>query len=268
MFGYSGKHVVVLGGASGIGAAAAQQAAQAGARVTVLDIAEPAFAADRFIRVDLRDQGSVDAAVAELSAPATGGVDCLFSCSGVAGGTPGLLLINFIGQRHLIERLLERGTLGRGAAVVIISSVAGFTWQQDLARLKAFIAVPDWSGQVAWAQANDTNPEVRTDSYFFSKRAVCAYVATCAHRFMRAGVRLNAILPGPTDTPLARANASVWLAHAEAYRTDLGLPHLTPDEMAAVMLFLGSGAAAGIAGENLVIDRGQTWSAVTGAFGG
>jgi len=264
MFGYSGKHVVVLGGASGIGAAAAQQAIQAGARVTVLDIAEPAFAADRFIRIDLREQASVDAAVAELSGP----VDCLFSCSGVANGTPGLLRINFIGQRHLIERLLDNGALGRGAAVVVISSVAGFGWQQDLDRLKALLAVPDWAGQQTWAEANDTNPDVRTESYLFSKRAVCAYVASSAHRFMNEGVRLNAILPGPTDTPLARANASVWLAHAEAYRADLSLPHLTPDEMASVMLFLGSGAASGIAGENLVIDRGQTWSAVTGSFGG
>lgn len=247
-----------------MGAAASQQAASAGARVTVLDVVEPDFGVDRFIRIDLRDKASVDAALAELSGP----VDCLFSCAGVANGAPGLILINFIAQRHIIESLLTSGALGSGSAVVTIASVAGYGWRQDLPRLQDFLAVPDWAGQVAWAQANDNVPEVRTDSYLFSKRAMCAYVAAAAYRFLKQGVRLNGIMPGPTDTPLARANADVWLAHDAAYCADLGVAHLTAQDMASVMMFLGSSAANGVVGENVVVDRGHTASRLMGSFTG
>ena len=66
--------------------------------------------------------------------------------------------------------------------------------------------------------------------------------------FLKQGVRINAICPGPTDTPLARANADMWLGFAQDYRDETGTPHLVPQQMGDVMVFLNSdGRRAGSA---------------------
>ena len=46
-----------------------------------------------------------------------------------------------------------------------------------------------------------------TDTYSFSKMAINVYAASAGFLLLQQGVRLNAVMPGPTDTPLARANA-------------------------------------------------------------
>jgi NAD(P)-dependent dehydrogenase (short-subunit alcohol dehydrogenase family) len=250
---YKGKHVVVVGGATGMGAAAARMAARAGARVTVLDVAEVGYPADRVIQVDLREEAEVEAAIAALSAP----VDVLFSCAGVADGPPGVTLVNFLAHRRLMEALLASGALGRGSAVVAISSTAGLGWEQDLSRIEELMAIPDRAGQLAWVEANRSADYLRNaDGYIFSKRMMCAFVAMNAVRFLKAGVRLNAVMPGPTDTPLGRANPP-WLAYGADYRAGLGLPLLVPDDIAGVLMFLGSDAARGIAGQNIAVDYGM-----------
>ena len=60
-----------------------------------------------------------------------GPVDALFSCAGVADGTPGIEKINFIGHRHMIDRMLAEGTLPRGSAIGFISSAAGLGWESE-----------------------------------------------------------------------------------------------------------------------------------------
>ena len=82
-FRYDGKRVVVVGGASGIGAAAAQLARDAGAEVVVMDFAEVTLPGVTAIRVNLAERASIDAAVDECGGP----VHALFSCTGVADGT-------------------------------------------------------------------------------------------------------------------------------------------------------------------------------------
>ena len=79
-------------------------------------------------------------------------------------------------------------------------------------------------------------------------------------------MRINAVCPGPTDTPLARANAELWLAFAEEYRSATGLPHHTPEQMANAMAFLNSSAANGISGVNLLVDSGHVMATVSGAW--
>ncbi len=265
MIGYEGKRVLVVGGATGMGAATARQAKALGAHVTVLDVAAVDFPVDDAQKIDLRDEADVEAVIGRLQGP----FHAVFSCAGVADGARGLMLINFIAQRRLLEGLLAKGALPPGSAVGVISSTAGNPWKDHLPLLKEFLAIPDWKGQAAWVDAHRTDDKrTNADGYGFSKRAVCAYVASRAFEFLRQGVRLNAILPGPTDTPLARANAEVWLAHATDYRAALGIKHLTPDEMAAPLIFLCGPAASGINGENLVVDHGYTAALVTGAFGG
>src|SRR5918994_3218912 len=100
-FRYDGKRALVLGGASGMGAATAELLQDAGAEVVVMDYADATLPGAKAIHTNLADAESIDAAVDECG----GQVDALFSCAGVADGTPGIERINFIGHRHLIDRL-------------------------------------------------------------------------------------------------------------------------------------------------------------------
>ncbi|BDB41883.1 hypothetical protein IWGMT90018_23290 [Mycobacterium kiyosense] len=156
LLGYEGKNVLVVGGATGMGAAAAQIAKDLGAHVTVMDFAPVEFDVDRVISLDLSDQDSIDRAVDALDGP----VHSLFSAAGVADG-PKLMQVNFIGHRHLIERLFEKDLLQRGAAICFISSVAGMGWENDLELVQDFLATSGLqvgAGLVAGARAAGHHP--------------------------------------------------------------------------------------------------------------
>lgn len=256
-FRYDGKRAVVVGGATGMGAAAAKSVGALGGEVVVLDHAPVEFPVAEAVKVDLRDQASVDAALDQIRGP----VDALFSAAGVADGTPGLMRINFIAHRHIIERLLAEGSLVPGAAVCMISSVAGLGWEANIPTLLELLATPDFAAADAWVQAHQG-----TDSYGFSKQAMNCYTAHQAFPFLRQGVRINAICPGPTDTPLARANADTWLTFAQDYRDATGAQQLTADQMGDTMVFLNSRAASGISGVNLLVDSGHVMSSLTGSW--
>jgi NAD(P)-dependent dehydrogenase (short-subunit alcohol dehydrogenase family) len=265
MLSYEGKRVLVVGGATGMGAATAKRAKEAGAKVIVLDIAQVDFPVDEFIQIDLRDKSSVDAVVGRLDRP----LDAVFSCAGVADGTRGIMVINFIAQRRLLEGLIAKEALPRGSAIGMISSTAGNGWRTNIAQVQEFLAIRDWDQQVAWIDAHKSDDYMsNADGYRFSKEAMCGYVSQSATELLKRGIRINSILPGPTDTPLARANADIWLAYATDYRNAVGVKHLTPDEMAYPLLYLCSPLASGITGENLVVDQGYTMATVTGSFKG
>lgn len=255
-FGYQGKRVLVVGGATGMGAAVAELVRDAGAEVVVMDRAEVTNEGVRSIRLDLADRASIDAAVDDCG----GTVDALFACAGVADGTPGIERINFIGHRHLIDRMIGNGQLRRGAAIGFISSAAGLGWEANLPILKEFLAITDFDDAVKWVEANG-----KAD-YMFSKLAINAYVAQQAFGLLRQGIRINAILPGPTDTPLARANAEMWLGFGADYREQTGIEASTPLEQAYPLVFLCSDAASGITGITMVTDAGYVASGVMESF--
>lgn len=186
--------------------------------MTVMDFAPVDFDVDRVISLDLSDQDSIDGAVDQLDGP----VDKLFSAAGVADG-PRLMRVNFIGHRHLIERLFE-GLAPRGAAICFISSVAGMGWENDLELVQDFLATPDYKSAHDWCQEREPQGIIH---YGFSKKAINGYVAWQGYPFQKEGVRINAVCPGPTDTPLARANADLWLTFAQDYRDDTGSATLT-----------------------------------------
>src|SRR5206468_3529033 len=179
---------------------------------------------------------------------------------GVADGTPGLEKINFIGHRHLIDMLLARDWLSRGSAIGFISSAAGLGWEANLALLNEYLDISDFDAASQWAQEH-----LKTD-YMWSKQAICAYVAREAMSFMKRGIRINAICPGPTDTPLAQANKEMWLGFGADYRGDVGIEAATPLEQAYPLVFLCSDAAAAVTGITMVTDAGYFAAAVTGSF--
>src|SRR5438552_4826679 len=255
-FRYDGKRALVVGGASGMGAATAELLQDAGAEVLVMDFADVTLPGAKAIHVNLADAASIDAAVDELG----GQVDTLFSCAGVADGTPGIEKINFIGHRHLIDRLLAKRMLARGSAIGFISSAAGLGWEASLPLLNELLDTPDFDSAVHWVQ------EHGKADYMSMKQAICAYVGRQALPLLKEGIRINAICPGPTNTPLAQANKELWLGFGEDYRGEVGVDASTPLEQAYPLVFLCSDAAAAITGITMISDAGYMSSGVTGSF--
>ena len=255
-FRYDGKRVLVVGGATGMGAAAAKIARDAGAEVLDMDYATVDIDGVKGIKVNLAERESIDQALSELGGP----VNAVFSCAGVADGTSGIERINFVGHRYLIDKLIEGDLLPRGSAIGMISSAAGLGWEADLADIKELLAITDWDGQVQWI--NDKG----WADYMHMKRVMCAYVASQAFPMLKRGIRINAICPGPTDTPLAQANAEMWLGFASDYRADTGIEAHSPEEQGFQLVFLCSDAAKAISGQTIVGDAGYLMSGVTGSY--
>jgi NAD(P)-dependent dehydrogenase (short-subunit alcohol dehydrogenase family) len=256
LFSCENQRVLVIGGATGMGEAAARLAANAGARVVVMDrvnVSEPGV---QFISIDLSERDSIDTALELLNGP----VDVVLSCAGVADGVPGIERINFIGHRYMIDRLLDRGWLPAGSAIGMISSAAGLGWQAELSDITEFLAIKNWDDAVKWViDHNKAN-------YLFIKRAMCAYVASESVALLRRGVRINALCPGPTDTPLARANAETWLGFGADFREDIGIEPSTPAEQAAVLLFLCSRSSVALTGQTVIADSGYLMAGLSGAY--
>jgi len=255
-FRYTGKRALVVGGATGMGAAVAELVMDAGAEVVVMDIADSSLAGAKFIRVNLADPSSIDAAVDECGGP----VHALFSCAGVADGTPGIEKINFIGHRHLIDRLLASGAMPKGSAIGFISSAAGLGWEASLAELTDYLDTSDFDSAVQWIEDHGHA------DYMWSKQAICAYVARQAFPLLKRGIRINAICPGPTDTPLAQANKELWLGFGSDYRADVGVEASAPLDQAYPLVFLCSDAAVALNGITLISDAGYISSGITGSY--
>src|SRR3954454_22385467 len=255
-YGYSGKRALVVGGATGMGAAVAELVKEAGAEVVVMDRAPVALDGVKSIQVDLADKASIEAAVDECGGP----VHALFSCAGVADGTPGLERINFIGHPHMINRMRAAGMLSRGSAIGFISSAAGAGWLPNLDKINRYLDITDFDEAAKYAVDNNMA------DYMWSKLAICGYVAREAFGLLKEGIRVNAILPGPTDTPLARANADLWLGFAADYRAETGIEPSTPLEQAYALAFLCSDAAAAVTGITMVTDVGYFASGLSGSF--
>ncbi len=117
-FRFDGKRVLVVGGASGMGAAAAQLAQDAGADVIVMDYADVTLEGAQGIHVNLAERESIDTALQSVEGP----IHALLACAGVADGTPGIERINFIGHRYLIDQVHRRRTAGarRGDRVHLV----------------------------------------------------------------------------------------------------------------------------------------------------
>lgn len=253
---YAGKRVLVVGGASGMGAATAELVQSAGAEVVVMDVAESSLDGATFIKLNLAEKDSIDAAITEMG----GKIDALFSCAGVADGTPGIERINFVGHRYMIDQLIDQKILGRGGAIGAISSAAGLGWEPNLETLRPVLEMSDFDESAQWLVDNG-----KAD-YFNTKQVLCAYVAAQAYPLMKQGIRINAICPGPTDTPLAQANKEMWLGFGADYREEVGVEASSPMEQAYPLVFLCSPAAGAISGITLVSDMGYFAAGRTDAY--
>lgn len=256
---YRGKRVLVTGAASGMGAAAARILVELGAEVIGVDIkpGEVPLAAE--LRVDLRDRGAIDAAVAELEGP----LDSVFSCAGLPGppfSELDTMLVNFVGARHLIESLVPR--LGPGSSIGCISSAAAVGWQDHLPTVLEFLEAGGFDEQRAWLEANEDRWAF--SGYLFSKLVIDAWVGWRGAELIRQGIRLNCINPGPTETPMMPAFHA--LAGKELVDSAVGPigRYATPEEQAWPLVLLNSERMSYVAGEVLWTDGGFQGALVTG----
>jgi NAD(P)-dependent dehydrogenase (short-subunit alcohol dehydrogenase family) len=260
MFRFDGKRALVVGGATGMGAEAGRIVQGLGGDVTIMDYADVTLPDAHGVRLDLRDRAAIDTAVDALDGP----VHAVLSCAGVGSGTSNLQQVNIIGQRHLIERLLEQDKLPEGSAIAMISSIAGMGWEMNLPMLLEFLATPDYEAAEQWVAEHpkETTPEGTLD-YVFSKQAVCAYVASRAFPFLQRGVRINAVMPGIIDTQLAQQHH--WLEYDQDWRSAVHTEP-TPEKPAFPLVYLCSQAASHVNGVTLTVDAGWTSSQFTGSF--
>jgi NAD(P)-dependent dehydrogenase (short-subunit alcohol dehydrogenase family) len=255
-FRFDGKRALVVGAATGMGNAAAQLVLDAGAEVIGMDFAEVTIPGVKAVHVNLADKASIDKAIPEIGGP----VDAVFSCAGVADGTPGIEKINFIGHRYLLEQMLDRDLLARGGAIGFISSAAGLGWEPALPQIRDYLAITDFDAASQWAV------EHNHADYMWSKQTICTYVAQEAMGLLKQGIRINAICPGPTDTPLAQANAEMWLGFGADYRAAVGVEASTPLDQAYPLVFLCSDAAGVMTGQIVITDSGYFASGMTEVF--
>jgi NAD(P)-dependent dehydrogenase (short-subunit alcohol dehydrogenase family) len=266
-FRYEGKRVLVVGGASGMGAAIARLVSDLGGEVHVADVADITFPVDGAVRVDLRDATSIQHALTAVGGP----IDALFSCAGVSGApfSPvDVMLVNFIGARHLVE-LAAGGFMPAGSAIAFISSIGGSGWEQRAAEIMEFLSITDFSTARDWcAQHLDTEPgqadEQAAANYVFSKQAINVYVHLQAVPLAKRGIRINATAPGPTMTPLMAATPMWQVFGDELFKVAMEHDPSTAEEQAYPLVFLNSEAAGHINGQVVNIDLGYTAGGLLG----
>ncbi len=266
-FRYDGKRVLVVGGASGMGAAIARLAGELGGEVLVADRQTVDFPVSRSIVMDLRDEGSIDATLGDIGGP----IHALFSCAGVSGSPfapVDVMLINFVGARHLMETA-ARDLMPPGSAVAIISSIGGIGWRGRLEELAEFLATPDFETGRKWCEthldaAGDDIETRASANYVFSKQAIDVYVQMRAVPFAHRGIRINATAPGPTLTPLMAATPSWQVFGDQLFKQAMRHDPSSAEEQAYPMVFLNSDAASHISGQVVSVDLGYTAGGLLG----
>jgi NAD(P)-dependent dehydrogenase (short-subunit alcohol dehydrogenase family) len=255
---FTGRRYVVTGAASGIGHALAEQLLAAGAEVYSLDRNNPTASITRHVEVDLSNPRSIDAAFEQLD----GQFDGLMSVAGVPGTAPGdvVLAVNALAVRQLTESMLDR--LNPGGAVTIVSSTAGFGWPARLEAIGELLTTSTFDEGVDWFKAH---PQ-QGNAYNFSKEVATVYAMSMGLLAAHNGFRINAVLPGPVETPiLVDFENTMGKDTLDGLKALLGR-HATPDDIAATIVFLASDAARWINGHALVVDGGAMGAVLTGAI--
>ncbi len=177
---------IVTGGASGIGAACVARLREAGAHVASLDLTHTADA-DLAISADVASEQQVVDGVARAVAE-LGRLDVAVLSAGVGGGVPLLELttdewdrvvnVNLRGAFVCLRECARAMASSRGGAIVAVTSVSGFLADRTLAH------------------------------YAASKAGLAQLVRSAARELGTHGIRVNAVAPGTTDTPMFAAHRS------------------------------------------------------------
>jgi NAD(P)-dependent dehydrogenase (short-subunit alcohol dehydrogenase family) len=247
-----GKVCVVTGGGSGIGLASARRFAAEGASVVIgdLDAEAGARAASEvgglFVSVDVSSEPDVsrlfDAAVSEY-----GGVDVAFNNAGISPPDDDSILTTSVeAWRRVQEVNLTSVYLCCRAVIPLLQARGG----GSIINTASFVAVMG----AATSQI----------SYTASKGGVLALSRELGVQFAREGIRVNALCPGPVDTPLLRE-----LFASDPERAARRLVHIPmgrfarPEEIANAALFLASDESSFVTASTFLVDGGLSGAYVT-----
>ncbi|PXW27912.1 UNVERIFIED_CONTAM: NAD(P)-dependent dehydrogenase (short-subunit alcohol dehydrogenase family) [Williamsia faeni] len=254
---YDGRRVVVTGCSSGIGEQVARQCAELGAEVVGLDVSAPDSSGpdspiSEFYQVDLADRDSIDRTVAALGG---GAVDALFNVAGVSSGIGNSLLvvtINFLGMRYLTESLI--GRMPSGSSITCVSSMAASGYRDNRDTVAELLATRSMADGVQWCR---DHPQAHANGgYTLSKEAIIHYCIQNSEHLGAQGIRINCTAPGVTETPILD---QLRTAYGPEYLDDIPKPLgrvSSPQEQAAVLVFLGSNAASYVSGQVVWVDGG------------
>ena len=246
--GVAGKAVLITGGASGIGRAAAEVFAREGARVVIADLAEDGGrttveklraggAEAHFVRADVTRAAEVGALVAR-TIELFGRLDCAFNNAGIEGAVSPIvdypedtfrrvLEVNVLGVYHCLKAELPHMLAQGRGAIVNTASVAGLVGAGGLS------------------------------AYIASKHAVLGLTKTAALENAKLGVRVNAVCPGVIQTPMLDRLATGAAGFVEGVTAVTPMARLgTPEEIAEAVVWLCSDAASFITGHALTVDGG------------
>jgi NAD(P)-dependent dehydrogenase (short-subunit alcohol dehydrogenase family) len=255
---YEGKRVIVTGAASGMGAATTELLVELGAEVHAIDIKQPETTGlASFSQVDLREPEQIDSAVRKIGKI----VNALFNCAGLPNTFSNLdvMLVNFCGLRAVTEAVVP--LMIEGSAIASIASSAGVGWMQNMGSLFELTATPDFAAAKAWCEAH---PKETANAYGFSKEAINAYTAQRSFSLAKAGIRINCLNPGPTDTPMM---PEFERAVGKKYMDDFPVPigrHAVAEEQAWPMVFLNCPRSSYVTGLQFDADGGFKAGLFTG----
>jgi NAD(P)-dependent dehydrogenase (short-subunit alcohol dehydrogenase family) len=220
---------VVIGGASGIGAATARLLADRGDRVVVADL--PGTEAD--IHVDVTDEASVEA-LFEQVVTAHGSFDGVVNCAGVS----------------TLARVVDHDA-AEWRRIVDVCLTGAFLVLKHAGR-----RVADGGSLVSLSSLNARQPGTGLAAYCASKAGLVALTEVTALELGARGVRVNAVAPGLVVTPLTAPAMDIpGVRDDYLENTALGRSG-EPDEIAAAIGFLLSDASSWITGETLDINGG------------
>ncbi len=254
----AGRVVLITGGASGIGLAAAQALAEAGAGVVIADLhADAARDAARALGDahlglggDVADEAAVQR-IAEQALARHGRIDVLINSAGI----PDSFLPTLEQQVGDFRRLVDVHLTG---TYMMCKAVAPAMLRQ---RRGSIINLSSIAGVMGLARRN---------AYSAAKAGIGMLTRTLGCEWAAQGVRVNAIAPGYMLTPFAQRLIDEGKLDAARIRRRTPAGRLgTARHIADAMLFLASDRAEFITGVTLPVDGGYTaWGAASDAYGG